>query len=46
MPNETFCPELIAYMIDKMNAACNLQLKKPEFIQEKPSPQSTQASLF
>lgn len=46
MPNETFCPELIAYMIDKLNAACNLQLKKPEFISGKPSPQSMQTSLF
>lgn len=47
MPNETYCPELIAYLIDKMNAACGLNIKKPEFIQAgPPKPQSTQASLF
>jgi len=46
MHDEIYCPELIAYLIDKMNAACNLQLKKPVFIHAGPKTQSTQASLF
>jgi hypothetical protein len=42
MPNETLCPELTAYFIDKLNPACGLDLRKPVFIPVAPS----QASLF
>lgn len=31
--NEAFSPELSIYLVDELNAACNLQLKKPQFIQ-------------
>ncbi|WP_276480619.1 DUF72 domain-containing protein [Paraflavitalea pollutisoli] len=32
MPEEMYCPELVAYMIDKLNPACDLHLMKPQFI--------------
>jgi hypothetical protein len=31
MHDEAFSPELTVYMVDKMNAACNLHLTKPQF---------------
>jgi uncharacterized protein YecE (DUF72 family) len=33
MHDEAFSPELTVYLVDKLNAACNLHLKKPVFIQ-------------
>jgi uncharacterized protein YecE (DUF72 family) len=33
MHNEAFSPELTVYLVDKLNAACGLQLQKPRFIQ-------------
>ncbi|MEP6749421.1 MAG: DUF72 domain-containing protein [Bacteroidota bacterium] len=33
MHDEAFSPELTVYLVDKMNAACGLQLIKPKFIQ-------------
>ena len=32
MHDEAFSPELTVYMVDKMNAACGLNLTKPKFI--------------
>ncbi len=32
MHDEAYSPELSSYLIDKLNAACNLSLKKPLFI--------------
>jgi hypothetical protein len=39
MHDEATSPELTVYMVDKMNAACGLDLIKPKFIEE-------QADLF
>ena len=33
MHNEALSPDLTVYLVDKLNAACNLQIKKPQFIQ-------------
>jgi uncharacterized protein YecE (DUF72 family) len=33
MPDEAFSPELTVYLVDKINAACGLQLIKPQFVQ-------------
>ena len=33
MHDEAFSPELTVYMVDKMNAACQLALGKPTFVQ-------------
>ena len=33
MHDEAFSPELTVYLVDKLNAACGLQLIKPQFIQ-------------
>lgn len=33
MHNEAYSPELTVYVADKLNAACGLHLKKPNFIQ-------------
>lgn len=41
MHDETYSPELTVYMVDKLNAACNLQLAKPVFINN-----PTQSTLF
>jgi hypothetical protein len=32
MHDEAFSPELTVYMVDKLNAACGLQLIKPVFV--------------
>jgi uncharacterized protein YecE (DUF72 family) len=32
MHNEAFSPELTVYLVDKLNAACGLHLRKPKFI--------------
>ena len=32
MHDEAYSPELTVYMVDKMNAACGLNLTKPKFI--------------
>ncbi len=34
MHDETYSPELTVYMVDRLNAACGLQLQKPQFIQQ------------
>ncbi|MFP5039545.1 DUF72 domain-containing protein [Parasediminibacterium sp. JCM 36343] len=34
MHDEAFSPELTVYMVDKLNAACGLKLKKPEFVNQ------------
>ncbi len=34
MHDEAFSPELTVYMIDKLNAACGLQLTKPVFVNQ------------
>lgn len=39
MHDETYSPELTVYMVDKLNAACKLDLIKPTFVQ-------TQQQLF
>lgn len=33
MHDEAFSPELTVYMVDKLNAACGLNLEKPKFVQ-------------
>lgn len=33
MHDEAYSPELTVYLVDKMNAACGLQLIKPQFVQ-------------
>ncbi len=33
MPDEAFAPELTAYLVDKLNAECDLQLTKPQLAQ-------------
>jgi len=40
MHDEAYSPELTVYMVDKMNAACGLNLTKPKFIE------ASQADLF
>lgn len=37
MHNEATSPELTVYLVDKLNAACNLNLIKPKFAGSKPS---------
>ena len=37
MHDEAYSPELTVYMVDKLNAACGLNLKKPEFVKKSPS---------
>jgi len=37
MHDEAYSPELTVYMVDKLNAACGLNLKKPEFVKKNPS---------
>ena len=34
MHDETFSPELTVYMVDKINAACGLNLQKPKFVEQ------------
>ncbi|HET7897962.1 MAG TPA: DUF72 domain-containing protein, partial [Flavisolibacter sp.] len=34
MANEKHSPELVAYLIDGLNAACGLNLKKPVLLQQ------------
>jgi uncharacterized protein YecE (DUF72 family) len=36
MHDETYSPELTVYMVDKLNAACGLNLIKPQFVQQQP----------
>lgn len=33
MHDEAYSPELTVYLVDKLNAACNLKLQKPKFIE-------------
>jgi len=37
MHDEAYSPELTVYMVDKLNAACGLNLKKPEFVKKSPT---------
>lgn len=46
MHDEMYCPELIAYIIDKINPACDLHLQKPQFIQPGKPAAGTQISFF
>ena len=48
MHDETYSPELTVYLVDKLNAACNLQLQKPVFIKNDQNqvPLKKQQSLF
>lgn len=46
MPDEMYCPEVIAYMIDRLNPACDLQLRKPQFITPGKAAGGTQISIF
>ena len=47
MHDETYSPELTVYLVDKLNAACNLDLQKPVFITENQQPTpNKQKSLF
>lgn len=46
MPDEMYCPELVAYIIDKINPACDLHLQKPQFIQPAKPAGGTQISFF
>lgn len=46
MPDEMYGPELVAYLIDKLNPACNLHLQKPQFIQPGKPAAGTQISFF
>ena len=34
MANETHSPELAGYLVDSLNAACGLQVKKPVLVQQ------------
>lgn len=43
MPEEEFNPELINYMVDKLNAACGLQLPKPKLRND---PKPVQGRMF
>ena len=36
MHDETFSPELTVYLVDKLNAACGLNLQKPVFVPQQP----------
>ncbi len=40
MHDEAFSPELTVYLVDRLNKACNLNLQKPQFVDDK------QARLF
>ena len=46
MPDEMYGPELVAYIIDKLNPACDLHLQKPQFIQPGKPAAGTQISFF
>jgi uncharacterized protein YecE (DUF72 family) len=46
MPDELYSPELIVYFTDKLNAACDLQLPKPVFIEEGKSATGSQITFF
>lgn len=37
MHDEAYSPELTVYLVDKMNAACGLNLKKPKFVEQQQS---------
>jgi uncharacterized protein YecE (DUF72 family) len=41
MHNEATSPELTVYLVDKLNAACGLNLIKPKFVDNKGADQST-----
>jgi uncharacterized protein YecE (DUF72 family) len=41
MHNEATSPELTVYLVDKLDAACGLNLIKPKFVENKASGQST-----
>lgn len=44
MHDEAYSPELTVYLVDKMNAACNLHLQKPVFVSDDGT--ANQTSLF
>jgi uncharacterized protein YecE (DUF72 family) len=44
MHNEATSPELTVYLVDKMNAACGLNLVKPKFVEKRDS--NNQRALF
>lgn len=44
MHNEATSPELTVYLVDKLNAACSLNLIKPKFVEKKDS--NNQSALF
>src|SRR5215831_13582902 len=46
MPDETYAPELSVYFIDKLNAACGLNLQKPVIIQPGLLARGTQIKFF
>lgn len=46
MPDEMYGPEVVAYLIDKLNPACDLHLQKPQFILPGKPAAGTQISFF
>lgn len=46
MPDEMYGPELVAYLIDKLNPACDLHLQNPTFLQASKPAGGTQISFF
>jgi uncharacterized protein YecE (DUF72 family) len=46
MHNEEFCPELTAYMSDKLYAATGIRVEKPSFIENGLQPAGEQISIF
>lgn len=46
MPEELYSPELIVYLTDKLNAACQLHLPKPVFIEAGKPAKGSQITFF
>lgn len=46
MHNEAYSPELTVYLVDKLNAACGLNLEKPHFIEASKEEKPKQSKLF
>ncbi|QEC69801.1 DUF72 domain-containing protein [Panacibacter ginsenosidivorans] len=46
MHDEAYSPELTVYLVDKLNAACGLQLQKPVFIKDTTQQKPRQKGLF
>lgn len=46
MHDEAYSPELTVYLVDKLNAACGLQLQKPVFIKDTIQQKPKQKGLF